>query len=115
MKNQNILSANDLITYLALLAVSAQRALPKINQAYCMDKYFCYEAKFNRCKRITLIIKKKFTILIKILSLKIRLHLKMLVFHILKMAKKINNLNLVIKKGEKIVIRGDSGSEKVLF
>ena len=44
LKKQNILNANDLITYLALLAVSAQRALPKINQAFTLSTCRLYQA-----------------------------------------------------------------------
>ena len=118
LKNQNILSANDLITYLALLAVSAQRALPKINQAFTawtnisamkQNLIDVNELAFNNKEKKIYNIDKNF-------KFENQITFKDVSFSYFKNGLKIiNNLNLVIKKGEKIVIRGDSGSGKSTF
>ena len=118
LKKQNILNANDLITYLALLAVSAQRALPKINQAFTawtnisamkQNLVDVNELAFNVIEKKDYTIDKNFKFENKILF-------KDVSFSYFKNSiRVIKNLNVVIKKGEKIVIRGDSGSGKSTF
>ena len=118
LKHQNIFTNSDLITYLALLAISAQRALPRINQAYTswtnisatrQNLIDVNELAFKRIEEKKFIYDKDFNFTDKI-------QFKNVSFSYLNNEKKIlQNLNFTISKGEKIIIRGDSGSGKSTF
>lgn len=118
LKEQNILNANDLITYLALLAVSAQRALPKINQAFTawtnisamrQNLIDVNQLAFKDIEKNNYTIDKNFKFENKIFFRDVSFS------YFKNSIRIIKNLDLTIKKGEKIVIRGDSGSGKSTF
>ncbi len=118
IKNQNIFDSNELLTYLALLGVSAQRALPKINQAYTAWSNITAtkqllvdvnELAFKDVKEKNIETSHNFTF-------KKKIKFKNVNFSYANTDKIVlENINLEINKGEKIIIKGESGSGKSTF